>query len=147
MPAPTVPQLEAIASNALQSAGIRGQGAAGLARALADATAQALTLFIGQAQVLSGIPAVVSSESGSGATVGPGRLLPPPAGGPDAVQLEGLAQAALTAQHIQGEKASALAKVIAASLAQGIALFTAQMQVKSGITISSFVTTSPGNLH
>lgn len=63
MPAPTVPQLEAIASNALQSAGIRGQGAAGLARALADATAQALTLFIGQAQVLSGIPAVVSSES------------------------------------------------------------------------------------
>jgi len=146
MPAPTASQLEAIASGALQSVGIRGQDAPGLAKALAATVAQALSLFLTQAQVLPGIPTAAPPPPGAGSTVGPGMLLPPPAGGPTAAQLEGLAQAALMAQHIQGEKVGALAKVIAAGIAQGIMLFTAQVQVAPGIAIGGFVTTSPGSL-
>jgi len=146
MPAPTASQLEGIANGALQSAGIRGQDAPGLAAALASAIAQALSLFLNQAMVLPGIPATAPPPSGSGSTTGPGQLLPPPAGGPTAQQLEGFARAALTAQNLQGEKAGALAQVIAASIAQALVLFTAQVQVAPGITISGFSTTSPGSL-
>jgi hypothetical protein len=146
MPAPTAQQLEGIATGALQSAGIRGQDAQGLAKALAQSTAQALTLFLSQAQVLPGIPAAAPPPPGSGSTAGPGILIPPPAGGPVAAQLEGLTLAALNGQGISGKNAGDLAKVIAASLAQAIMLFTAQVQVAPGIAIGGFVTTSPGSL-
>ena len=73
-------------------------------------------------------------------------LMPPPAGGPIALQLEGMARSALDSNGIKGEDAPALAKVIAAALAQGIMLFTAQVQVAPGIAVAGFVTTSPGSL-
>jgi hypothetical protein len=146
MPAPTAAQIEALALNALQSAGIRGQDAPGLAKALAQTTAQALSLFLAQALVLPGIPAAAPPPAGSGATVGPGLLAPPPVGGPVAGQLLGLAQAALSQEDICGQNAPDLAQVIAASLAQAILMFTAQVQIAPGIAIAGFVTTSPGTL-
>jgi hypothetical protein len=146
MPAPTAQQLETIASGALHSAGIRGENAAGLAKALAQVTAQALMLFVNQALVMPGLPAVVDPVSGSGSTVGPGTLAPPPMGGPTAQQLEGLARAALSGQEVRGAHAADLARAIAASLAQAIVLFTAQVQVAPGIAVAGFVTTSPGSL-
>ena len=73
-------------------------------------------------------------------------LMPPPVGGPVAAQLEGLALADLNGQGIRGENAVDLAKVIAASLAQAILMFTAQVQVAPGISIAGFSTTSPGSL-
>ena len=78
--------------------------------------------------------------------VGPGSLLPPPAGGPTAAQLESLALADLSGEGIAGDNARDLAKVIAGSLAQAIELFTAQVQVAPGIAISGLVTSSPGSL-
>jgi hypothetical protein len=138
--------LEGIAMGALQSAGIRGQDADGLAKAIAQSTAQALSLFVSQAMVMPGIPAVAPPPALSGSTVGPGMLMPPPAGGPIASQLEGLANAALMANGIRGENAGDLAKVLAASLAQAIQLFTAQVQVAPGIAIAGLVTTSTGIL-
>jgi hypothetical protein len=60
--------------------------------------------------------------------------------------LEGLATAALNANGIRGENAGDLAKVIAASLAQAIMLFTTQVKVAPGIAIAGLVTTSPGML-
>ncbi len=146
MPAPTAQVLEGIANAALQSAGIRGQDASGLAKALADGTAQALTLFVNQAMVMPGIPASAPPPALSGSTVGVGMLMPPPAGGPIASQLEGIVTASLNANGIRGENAGDLAKVIAASLAQAIQLFTAQVQVAPGIAIAGLVTTSPGML-
>jgi hypothetical protein len=146
MPAPTAQLLEGIATAALQSAGIRGQDASGLAKALAESTAQALTLFVSQAMVMPGIPASAPPPALSGSTAGPGMLMPPPAGGPIASQLEGLATAALNANGIRGENAGDLAKVIAASLAQAIMLFTTQVKVAPGIAIAGLVTTSPGML-
>ena len=146
MPAPTDSQLEPIASGALQSAGIRGENASGLAKALAKTCAQAFSMFLSQAQVLPGIPAAAPPPPGSGSTAGPGMLLPPPAGGPGASQIEGIARTALDEQGIQGENAGDLAKVIAAGVAQGIMLFTAQVKVAPGIAIAGFTTTSPGSL-
>lgn len=146
MPAPTAQQLEGIAAAALQSAGLKGRDAPGLAKALAQATAQALSLFLSQAKVLPGIPAAAPPPPGSGGTIGPGLLMPPPAGGPVAAQLEGLALAALSGEGLRGQNAADLAKVIAASLAQAIQLFTAQVQVAPGIAIGGFATTSPGVL-
>ena len=145
MPAPTAQQLEGIASGALQSAGIRGQDAPGLAKALAQSTAQALSLFLSQAQVLPGIPAAAPPPPGSGSTAGPGLLLPPPAGGPGATQLESPALAALNGQALRGKNAGDLAKVVSASLAQAIMLFTAQVQIAPGIAIAGLATTSPGS--
>ncbi len=146
MPAPVAGQIESIATAALTSAGIQGESASGLAKALAKTTADALSMFHSQAQVLPGIPAAAPPPSGSGSTVGPGMLLAPPAGGPGDSQIEQVAKGALSAEEIQGDDAGALAKVIAGALAQGISLFTAQVQVAPGIAIAGFVTTSPGNL-
>ncbi|HSP81710.1 MAG TPA: hypothetical protein VLQ93_24535 [Myxococcaceae bacterium] len=146
MPAPTASQLEPLAQAALTSAGIRGENAGDLAKALAETTANALSLLLAQAMVLPGIPAAAPPPAGSGSTAGPGRLLPPPAGGPDASQLEPLALAALTSAGIRGENAGDLAKVMAGALAQGIQLFTAQVLVAPGIPIAGFVTSAPGRL-
>jgi hypothetical protein len=146
MPAPVAAQLEPLANAALTAAGIRGKNAPDLAKALADVTAQALSLFLAQAMVLPGIPAAAPPPPGSGSTVGPGRLLPPPAGGPDASMLEPLARAALAKVQLQGEGIPALAKVIAGALAQGLQLFTSQIMVAPGIPIAGFVTAAPGRL-
>ena len=146
MPAPQASQIESMATSALDSAGIKGEDAPGLAKALAQTTADALSMFLSQAQVLPGIPAAAPPPPGSGSTVGPGMLLPPPAGGPGASQIESLASAALTAEGIQGENAGDLAKVIAGAIAQGILLFTGQVQVSPGIAIAGFTTSAPGRL-
>ena len=146
MPSPTAEQLAGFAQSTLDSAGIRGQDAPAMARALAKTTAQALAMFLTQAQVLPGIPASAPPPTNSGSTVGPGTLLPPPAGGPTAPQLENLALADLQGEGIAGANASDLARVIAGSLAQAIELFTAQVRVAPGIAISGLVTTAPGSL-
>ena len=146
MPSPTADQLAGFARSTLDSAGIRGRDAPGLARALAKTIAQALAMFLNQAQVLPGIPASAPPPANSGSTAGPGSLMPPPAGGPIAEQLENLALADLKDEGIAGENAPDLVKVIAGSLAQAIELFTAQVQVAPGIAISGLVTSSPGSL-
>jgi hypothetical protein len=146
MPAPTAAQLEPIANGALSSAGIQGENAPDLAKALAQTAAQALSIFLAQAMVMPGIPAAAPPPPGSGSTVGPGMLMPPPGGGPDASTIEPLAKAALTSAGLRGDDAPALAKVIAGALAQGIQLFTAQVMVAPGIPIAGFVTTGPGRL-
>jgi hypothetical protein len=146
MPAPTAPQLEGLALAALQGAGLRGQHIPDLAKALAQVGAQALTLFMNMAMVLPGAPAGVDPISGSGSTAGPGMLAPPPVGGPSAQQLEGLALAALQGQGLRGENIPDLAKAVAASLALGLQLFTAQVQVAPGIAVAGFVTAAPGRL-
>ena len=145
MPSPTAEQLAGFAGSTLDSAGIRGQDAPGLALALAKTTAQALAMFLNQAQVLPGIPASAPPPANSGSTAGPGELLSPPAG-PTAEQLESLALADLKDEGIAGDNVPDLAKVIAGSLAQAIELFTAQVQVAPGIAISGLVTSSPGSL-
>lgn len=146
MPAPAASQIEPLARTALTSAGIRGERAGDLAKALADTTANALALFLSQAMVMPGIPAAAPPPPGSGSTVGPGMLAPPPAGGPVAAQLQPMAQGALASAGLQGENAGDLAQVIAGALAQGIQLFTAQVMVAPGIAIAGFVTTAPGRL-
>jgi hypothetical protein len=98
------------------------------------------------ATVRPGTPAAIDPIPGSGATGGPGRLMPPPAGGPGASQIEGLAQAALSGQGIRGEDAGGLAKAVAGTIAQGITLFCAQGLVLPGIAIAGFVTAAPGML-
>lgn len=146
MPAPTARQLEPLAQAALTSAGLKGDKAGKLAQALAEATANALTLFLSQAMVMPGIPAAAPSPAFSGSTVGPGSLMPPPAGGPAVAQLEPLAQAALASAGFTGKNVGELAQVIAGALAQGIQLFTTQVKVAPGIPISGLVTTAPGRL-
>lgn len=146
MPAPPAAQIASPIKGFVNGAGLRGEDAPGLAQALADATAQTLTLLASMAQVLPGIPAPVDPISGSGATAGPGMLMPPPAGGPGAGQLEGAVNGFLSGQGLRGEDAPGLGKAIAASLAQAVMLFTAQTQVLPGIAIAGFVSTSPGLL-
>jgi hypothetical protein len=146
MPAPQAAQIESIATGAMQSAGLRGENAPDLAKAVAQATADALSMFLNQAMVAPGIPAAAPPPPGSGSTAGPGTLMPPPAGGPTAPQLEGLAQAALSSNGIKGRDAPGLAKVVAGAIAQGIMMFTAQVKVAPGIAVAGFTTTSPGTL-
>lgn len=146
MPTPPASQIESMATAALSAAGIQGEGAEGLARALAQTAAEALSMFLSQAQILPGIPAAADPLTGSGSTVGPGTLLPPPAGGPSLSQIEAIANTALAQEGIQGKNAGDLASVIAGALEQGISLFTAQVQVAPGIPIAGFMTAAPGRL-
>ncbi len=146
MPAPGPSQIESPVNGFLQSSGLRGEDAAGLATAIANTAGQALTMFLSQAMVMPGIPVAADPISGSGATAGPGRLMPPPAGGPGAPQLEGFASGQCQAQSLRGEHADGLAKVIAGVIAQGIALFCAQTLVMPGIAVAGFVSSAPGIL-
>jgi hypothetical protein len=146
MPAPPPALLESPTNGFVSGAGLRGEDAPGLAKAIADSAAQTLTLLLSMAQVMPGIPAPVDPISGSGATGGPGLLMPPPAGGPGASQLEGIVNGFLSGQGIRGEDAGGLAKALAASLGQAVQLFTAQTQVLPGIAIAGFVSVAPGML-
>jgi hypothetical protein len=146
MPAPSPSEIESAAKGAMQSAGLRGKNAPDLAAALAQTLGQALDLFVATAMVSPGIPASAPPPALSGSTVGPGMLLPPPAGGPGASQIEPLALSALTSKKLDGEKKPGLAKAIAQSIAQGLMLFTAQVMVAPGIAIAGLVTTAPGML-
>ena len=146
MPAPNAKQIENLASSALESAGLRGDDASSLASAMGDIFSQMLTMFAAQTQVLPGIPAAVSPNSGSGATVGPGMLLPPPAGGPGAAQLEPIATAALQGAGLKGENIPELAGVLADAGELGLSLLCAQVQVSPGISVAGFVTSAPGSL-
>lgn len=146
MPAPPAAMLESPFKGFAAGAGLRGEDAPGLAKALADGVGQALTLLLSQAQVMPGIPSPVDPISGSGATAGPGLLMPPPAGGPGASALEGPIGGFLSGQGIRGEDADPLAKALAGILAQAVQLFTAQSQVLPGIAVAGFVTVAPGML-
>jgi hypothetical protein len=146
MPAPTGQEVADLAKAALQSAGLKGAAAPALGDAIGDTCGAALQLFLGQAMIAPGIPANAPPPPGSGATAGPGQLLPPPVGGPTAAQLEPLASSFLGARGLRGQNAPNLAKVIAGAIAQGIALFTAQVMVAPGITIGGLVTSAPGLL-
>jgi hypothetical protein len=146
MPAPTSSQLEGMASGALQGAGLRGENIPDLAGALGQCLGQALTLFTSMAMVMPGIPAAVDPITGSGSTAGPGMLMPPPAGGPAAAQIEPMALGALSSKKINGEQKPALAKAIAQSTAQALTLFTSMVQVAPGMAVAGFVTAAPGML-
>jgi hypothetical protein len=146
MPAPQAGQLEQPVAGFVRAQLLLGGDAPGMAKAIAETAAQALALFLSQAVVLPGTPAALDPLTGSGATSGPGRLTPPPAGGPGAGQIEGLAQAALFGQGIRGEDAGGLAKAIAGCIAQGITLFASQSIVLPGVAIAGFATVAPGML-
>ena len=146
MPAPTGSEIASLAKSALQSAGLQGENAPDLGDAVGDTVGAALQLFLAQAMVMPGIPAAAPPPPGSGATAGPGQLMPPPAGGPGASAIEPLASGFLAARGIRGENAPDLAKVLAGAVAQGIQLFTAQVLVAPGLAIAGFVTGAPGQL-
>jgi hypothetical protein len=146
MPAPTSSEISGMAKSDLQSKGLRGENAPDLGDAIGETCGAALQLFMGQAMVLPGIPAAAPPPPGSGATAGPGSLMPPPAGGPGASMIEPLALGFLQAKGIRGENAPDLAKVIAGAVAQGLLLFTSSVKVAPGIAISGFVTGAPGTL-
>ncbi len=146
MPAPQASVIENLAQSFLLAEGLDGEDRPALAAMIGSTVGQALTLFAAQAMVLPGIPVAADPITGSGATGGPGRLMPPPAGGPDASQLEGFAESQCQAQGLRGEDAPALAKVVAGLSAQAINLFCAQSMVLPGIPVAGFVSSGPGML-
>lgn len=145
MPAPNAKQLEGLATGALQSAGLKGESIPDLAKALASSMANTLSMFLGSAKVMPGVPGVVA-PNGSGATNGPGTLMPPPAGGPTAQQLEAMILGELQGAGIKGENAPDLAAAVASSYAQAVQLFTTQVKVAPGIAVAGFATSAPGML-
>ncbi len=146
MPAPQAAQIEGIASGYLQGSGFSGENAPDLAKALAGSIADALGIFASQAMIQPGTPAAVDPVSTSGAVVGPGMFMPPPAGGPNKSIIEPLALAQLSGAGFQGEMAPKLAAAIAATIAEGIMMFTSQVMSKPGTPVAGMVTAAPGTL-
>jgi hypothetical protein len=146
MPTPPAPLLETLARQAIDGAGLRGDDAPRLATALGQTFAQVLTMFATQTQVLPGIPAAVDPITTSGSTVGPGLLLPPPAGGPSGSAIESLALGQLRAAGLLGEHVPELAKVIGQTCEIGLSLLCASVQVAPGIAVAGLVTVAPGRL-
>ncbi len=132
--------------SAVRNAGLEGDDAPALGEAMADLFGQALALFAAQTQVLPGIPAVVDPISGAGSTVGPGRLLPPPGGGPTAATLEPLALAALRGTGLAGDDLPELAQALADCVETGLSLLCASVSVAPGIAVAGFLTAAPGRL-
>jgi hypothetical protein len=146
MPAPTASQLEGLATSAVQNAGIEGENANDLAKAMAATVADALNQFVSMGMVLPGIPAAAPPPPGSGSTAGPGMLAPPPAGGPHASAIEGIASGHVQANGLQGEDANKIAAFMGQAMELALMQFTSQVQVAPGIAIAGFTTTSPGSL-
>lgn len=146
MPAPTASALEGPAKDAVRSAGLEGEDAPALGQAMAELFAQALQLFATRTQVLPGIPAAVVATTGAGSTTGPGMLLPPPAGGPAAAELEPLALAALQGAGLRGENIPELAGALADTIEAALGLLCSSVTVAPGIAVAGFVTTAPGRL-
>ncbi len=146
MPAPSAAQIESLAKSAVQSAGLKGEDAPKLAQAMADTFAQMLAMFASQTQVLPGIPAAADPITGSGSTAGPGMLLPPPAGGPGASQIESMAKGALQSAGLEGENIPELAQVLGQAGEIGLTMLCSQAMVAPGIAIAGFVTAAPGRL-
>ena len=146
MPALQSAQIDSFARSAFSDASLQGENGHDLARACAQATAKALAKLFSMAQVMPGIPASAPPPTGSGSTVGPGRLMPPPAGGPGKSDLQPIASSSLDDNGIKGQAETALAKILALALAEGIAVFARQAQVAPGIGIAGFVTASPGQI-
>ncbi|MEM7158031.1 MAG: hypothetical protein AAF799_34640 [Myxococcota bacterium] len=146
MPTPTSAALENLAKSAVRNAGLEGEDAPALGTAMADLLAQVLQIFAGQTMVLPGIPAAVNPTSGTGSTVGPGTLLPPPAGGPNAATIEPLALGALQGAGLKGEDIPKLAGALADTIEVGLTMFCAQALVSPGITVAGFATAAPGRL-
>jgi hypothetical protein len=146
MPAPQAAQIENLARSALQSAGLEGENIGELATAMADTFAQMLSMFASMTMVLPGIPAAVHPISGTGSTVGPGMLLPPPSGGPGASVIEPIALAALQGAGLRGENIPELAQVLGDAGELGLTLLCAQAKVAPGIAVAGFATAAPGRL-
>ncbi|WP_020394489.1 hypothetical protein [Thiolinea disciformis] len=144
MPAPVATQIESPAKGFFQAAGLQGEAAPSLTKALSEGVAQTLSLLLAMGMVMPGIPTAVDPISGSGSTIGMGSLMPPPTGGPGAQPIEGMLKSLLAGQGLRGEYAEDLAKAVAASIAQAITLFTHQSKVLPGIAVAGFVSTSPG---
>jgi hypothetical protein len=146
VPAPSASEIENVANGALSGAGLRGENAPDLAAAIGQACDQALTMFVSMATVLPGIPAVAPPPALSGSTVGPGNLMPPPAGGPADAQIEPMALGALSSHALNGEYKDRLARAIAQTVAQALTLFTSTVKVAPGMAIAGGATSSPGSL-
>ena len=146
MPVPSARKIVSHAKKALRTAGIAGSAAPDLGEALGQAGHEALAAFLAQAKVAAGIPATVDPVTGSGSTTGPGRLLPPPAGGPIAGDLTGPADSALASQGLDGKSRPDLARAIAEVLAAGIKAFARKARVQPGIQIAANATAAPGRL-
>lgn len=146
MPAPTKGQIKPVVDGAFAGVGFIGDNISDMSDVIADTIAQSLSLFLAQGKVLPGIPAVVAPPPAppAGSTVGPGFLMPPPAGGPAKGAILPIVQGLFAAKSFTGENISDLADVIADAIAQGINLFTAQVKVMPGIPIAGGVTSAPG---
>lgn len=148
MPAPTKAQIKPIVDAAFARVRFTGANIGDMSDVIADAIAQSLSLFMAQGKVLPGIPAVVAPPPAApvGSTVGPGNLMPPPAGGPAKATILPIVQRLFASKNFTGERISDLADVIAGAIAQGISLFTSQVKVMPGIPIAGAVTSAPGML-
>lgn len=148
MPAPSKGQTKPIVDAAFASVNFTGENINDMSDVIADGIAQSLSLFLAQGKVMPGIPAVVAPPPAPpvGSTVGPGNLMPPPAGGPAKAMILPIVQGLFASKNFTGERISDLADVIADGIAQGISLFTAQVKVMPGIPIAGAVTSAPGML-
>jgi hypothetical protein len=148
MPAPTKGQIKPITDEAFAMTGFTGSNIGDLSDVIADSISQSLSLFLAQGKVMPGIPAVVAPLPAApvGSTVGPGNLMPPPAGGPAKEAILPIVQGLFAGKRFTGERISDLSDVIAGAIAQGISLFTSQVKVMPGIPIAGAVTSAPGIL-
>ena len=146
MPAPTKAQIKPIIDGLFMSKQWTGERIGDLSDVIADSIAQSLNIFLGQGKVLPGIPAVVAPPPAApvGSTVGPGFLMPPPAGGPNKGTIKPLIEGLFASKQFIGENISDLADVMADAIAQGIMLFTSMVKVAPGIPIAGGITSAPG---
>ena len=134
------------ALSGLMNAGLDSAAASSLADVIVNLFADVLTQFVAQSQIMPGIIAAVDPISTNGQTIGPGLLMPPPAGGPHTEQIEALARAKLSAAGYEAETLESWVVVLTHSCVFGLLLLCTVVQMEKQVSVSGFVTSSTAKL-
>lgn len=134
---PDTGQIQPIAEAQLQTQGIRGDGAGGLAAVVAGAIAQGIVMFSAQVVVAPGIAIAGFVTSAPGSAVMPG---------PQKSALEPIVNGLMTSNRLDGAHAPALASALSEAIAAALGMLAQQVMVAPGIACTPAATASPGRL-
>lgn len=134
---PAASMIEPIASGFLMAKGIRGENAPDLAKVIAGAVAQGITLFTASVMAGPGIAIAGFVSSAPGTLTG---------AAPQAGAIEGITNGLCSGNKLQGENAPDLAGALGKTIADALAQLMQRALVAPGIPASPAASAGPGRL-
>lgn len=134
---PGAQTLEPLAAANLTAKGIKGENAPDLAKVIAGAIAQGITLFTSSVKVAPGIAIAGFTTTAPGTLTG---------AAPQASALEGIATGLCNGNKLRGENAPDLAKALGKTIADAMTQLMSRALVAPGIACTPAASAAPGRL-